>query len=142
MYKRQIFRPAGYPGSNPLCRPDTACQGNIEMCIRDRLLCAGAEIELMRELALLRHIQELLNPVSYTHLMCIRDRLEAMQEQFVGLMNPEELGEAFGGAADREEEDNDALFTPGGAATFPFLQNIFVNRSASAARASPFDSPQ
>ena len=53
------------------------------------------------------------------------EQLEAMQEQFGGLMNPEELGEAFGGAADREEEDNDALFTPGGAATFPFLQNIF-----------------
>ena len=53
------------------------------------------------------------------------EQLEAMQEQFGGLMNPEELGEAFGGAANREEEDNDALFTPGGAATFPFLQNIF-----------------
>ena len=53
------------------------------------------------------------------------EQLEAMQEQFGGLMSPEELGEAFGGAADREEEDNDALFTPGGAATFPFLQNIF-----------------
>ena len=53
------------------------------------------------------------------------EQLEAMQEQFGDLMNPEELGEAFGGAADREEEDNDALFTPGGAATFPFLQNIF-----------------
>lgn len=53
------------------------------------------------------------------------EQLEAMQEQFGGLMNPEELGEAFGGATDREEEDNDALFTPGGAATFPFLQNIF-----------------
>ena len=55
------------------------------------------------------------------------EQLEAMQEQFGGLMNPEELGEAFGGAANREEEDNDALFTPGGAATFPFLQNIFVD---------------
>lgn len=53
------------------------------------------------------------------------EQLEAMQEQFGGLMNLEELGEAFGGAANREEEDNDALFTPGGAATFPFLQNIF-----------------
>lgn len=53
------------------------------------------------------------------------EQLEAMQEQFGGLMNPEELGEAFGGAANREEKDNDALFTPGGAATFPFLQNIF-----------------
>lgn len=53
------------------------------------------------------------------------EQLEAMQEQFGGLMNSEELGEAFGGAANREEEDNDALFTPGGAATFPFLQNIF-----------------
>ena len=53
------------------------------------------------------------------------EQLEAMQEQFGGLMNPEELGEAFGGAANREEEDNDALFTQGGAATFPFLQNIF-----------------
>ena len=53
------------------------------------------------------------------------EQLEAMQEQFGGLMNPEELGEAFGGTANREEEDNDALFTPGGAATFPFLQNIF-----------------
>ena len=53
------------------------------------------------------------------------EQLEAMQEQFGGLMNPEKLGEAFGGAANREEEDNDALFTPGGAATFPFLQNIF-----------------
>ena len=53
------------------------------------------------------------------------EQLEAMQEQFGGLMNPEELGEALGGAANGEEEDNDALFTPGGAATFPFLQNIF-----------------
>lgn len=53
------------------------------------------------------------------------EQLEAMQEQFGGLMNPEELGEAFGGAADREEEDNDALFTPGGAATFPFYK-IFL----------------
>ena len=39
------------------------------------------------------------------------EQLEAMQEQFGGLMNPEELGEAFGGAANREEEDNDAIFT-------------------------------
>ena len=53
------------------------------------------------------------------------EQLEAMQEQFGGLMNPEELGEAFGGAANREEEDNDALFTPGGAATFPFYK-IFL----------------
>ena len=53
------------------------------------------------------------------------EQLEAMQEQFGGLMNPEELGEAFGGAANREEEDNDALFTPGGAATFPFFWGLF-----------------
>ena len=38
------------------------------------------------------------------------EQLEAMQEQFGGLMNPEELGEAFGGAADREEEDNADFF--------------------------------
>ena len=53
------------------------------------------------------------------------EQLEAMQEQFGGLMNPEELGEAFGGAADREEEDNDALFTPGGAATFSIFTKYF-----------------
>lgn len=64
------------------------------------------------------------------------EQLEAMQEQFGGLMNPEELGEAFGGAADREEEDNDALFTPGGAATFPFLQNIFGDSFQAGANAA------
>lgn len=64
------------------------------------------------------------------------EQLEAMQEQFGGLMNPEELGEALGGAANGEEEDNDALFTPGGAATFPFLQNIFGDSFQAGANAA------
>ena len=51
------------------------------------------------------------------------EQLEAMQEQFGGLMNLRSW-ERLWSAANREEEDNDALFTPGGAATFPFLQNI------------------
>ena len=36
------------------------------------------------------------------------EQLEAMQEQFGGLMNPEELGEAFGGAAGRQRRSPSA----------------------------------
>ncbi len=43
------------------------------------------------------------------------EQMEQMEEELSGLMNPEE-GEADG---------EDGAFTPGGAATFPFLQNIF-----------------
>lgn len=53
------------------------------------------------------------------------EQLEAMQEQFGGMMSPEDLENAFSGEQNGEEEENNELFTPGGAATFPFLQNIF-----------------
>ena len=42
------------------------------------------------------------------------EQMEAMESEFGRLMNPENNG-----------ENNEEGFTPGGAATFPFLQNIF-----------------
>ena len=42
------------------------------------------------------------------------EQMEAMESEFGSLMNPENNG-----------ENNEEGFTPGGAATFPFLQNIF-----------------
>ena len=64
------------------------------------------------------------------------EQLEAMQEQFGGLMSPENLGDAFSGELNGEEEDNNELFTPGGAATFPFLQNIFGDSFQAGANAA------
>ena len=47
------------------------------------------------------------------------DEIEAMSEQFMGLMNPEDDGLELDG-------ENDA-FSLGGAQTFPFLNGIFGN---------------
>ncbi len=46
--------------------------------------------------------------------------IEAMSEQFMGMMNPEEMGI-------EPSEDGDDAFSLGGAQTFPFLNNIFGN---------------
>ena len=51
-------------------------------------------------------------------------------------MSPENLGDAFSGEPNGEEEDNNELFTPGGAATFPFLQNIFGDSLPAGANAA------
>ncbi len=48
------------------------------------------------------------------------EEIEAMSEQFMGLMNPEEMGM-------EPSDDDDDAFSPGGAATFPFLNGIFGN---------------
>ncbi len=48
------------------------------------------------------------------------DDIEAMSEQFMGLMNPEDNG------LDIDDDENDA-FSLGGAQTFPFLNGIFGN---------------
>ena len=64
------------------------------------------------------------------------EQLEAMQEQFGGLMNPEDLGEVFANENPGSEGENDELFTPGGAATFPFLQNIFGDSFQAGANAA------
>ena len=45
------------------------------------------------------------------------DEIEDMSEQFMGLMNPE----------DDDSDEDDEAFSPGGAATFPFLNGIFGN---------------
>ena len=45
--------------------------------------------------------------------------IEAMSEQFMSMMNPEEMG--------MEPSDEDDAFSPGGAQTFPFLNGIFGN---------------
>lgn len=70
------------------------------------------------------------------------EQLEAMQEQFGGLMNPEELGNFFEGESNGEEGDHDDLFTPGGAATFPFLQNIFGDSFQNGANGAQNADPQ
>lgn len=64
------------------------------------------------------------------------EQLEAMQEQFGGLMNPEELGDMFASEPHGEDGENNDLFTPGGAATFPFLQNIFGDSFQAGANAA------
>ena len=56
------------------------------------------------------------------------DDMEQMDQQLGALMNPEENGE--GGEGD---------FMPGGAATFPFLQNLFGGTPAAAPDAGPSD---
>ena len=56
------------------------------------------------------------------------DDMEQMDQQLGALMNPEENGE--GGEGD---------FMPGGAATFPFLQNLFGGTRAAAPDAGPSD---
>ena len=56
------------------------------------------------------------------------DDMEQMDQQLGALMNPEENGE--GGEGD---------FRPGGAATFPFLQNLFGGTPAAAPDAGPSD---
>ena len=60
------------------------------------------------------------------------EQMEQMEEELSGLMNPEE-GEADG---------EDGAFTPGGAATFPFLQNIFPGFSRRAVPAVRKRRPQ
>lgn len=51
------------------------------------------------------------------------EQLEAMQEQFDGLMS---LDQEQGGLVPTDGDDD---FSAGGAATFPFLQNIFGDTS-------------
>ncbi|MBO5912322.1 MAG: ATP-dependent Clp protease ATP-binding subunit [Clostridia bacterium] len=48
------------------------------------------------------------------------EEIEAMSEQFMGMMNPEEMGL-------EPSDDSEDAFSPGGAATFPFLNGIFGN---------------
>ncbi len=49
------------------------------------------------------------------------EEIDAMSEQFMGLMNPEEMG------LDVSDDDEDNAFSLGGAQTFPFLNGIFGN---------------
>ena len=49
------------------------------------------------------------------------DEIEDMSDQLMGLMDPGTDGD------ESEENDGEESFSPGGAATFPFLSGIFGN---------------
>ena len=49
------------------------------------------------------------------------EEIDAMSEQFMGLMNPDEMG------LDVSDDEEDNVFSFGGAQTFPFLNGIFGN---------------
>ncbi|MDD2955872.1 MAG: ATP-dependent Clp protease ATP-binding subunit [Oscillospiraceae bacterium] len=72
----------------------------------------GLCLKCAKELGI-KPVDDLMNQMGLSE-----DDLENMSEQMMGLMNPE-------GGEDGEPAEGDENFEPGGAQTFPFLQNLF-----------------